>query len=126
MPAIRSLPVVLMTCSLLAPLPTFALDSTVESGMEVAGRVDLDGLGPAPAVSNLLENATTAPFTVSQIDVADSAAKIPANVCPDEFAATYCRYRESTLRFGSRVSSMIRSSPREPIPSSCGPTRLPR
>lgn len=70
---IRPLPLALFTCSLLAPLPALALDSAIESGMEVAGRVDLDGLGPGPVVSNLLESASTLPFTVSQIDIADAA-----------------------------------------------------
>jgi hypothetical protein len=70
---IRALPLALFASALIAPPSAFALASTVESGMEVRGVVDLDGLGPNPSVSNLLESVSTPPFTVSQIDIDDSA-----------------------------------------------------
>jgi hypothetical protein len=52
-----------------------ALDPAVESGMEVVGRVDLDGLlGPQPPLSAQTRSESTLPLAVSQIGIADAAA----------------------------------------------------
>jgi PEP-CTERM motif len=66
----------LLAAAALAWLPAaHALDPAVESGMEVTGLVDLDGLfGPQPPLSNQVQTAATLPLTVSNISIADSAA----------------------------------------------------
>jgi len=50
-----------------------ALDSSVVSGMEARGSVDLDDFGPLPAISERIETIDTQPFPASSVSVADAS-----------------------------------------------------
>ncbi len=56
-----------------SPIAALALDSTVETGLEVTGLVDLDSFGPLPPLSSQQRSVVTLPLAVSQIAVADAA-----------------------------------------------------
>jgi len=73
---IRPFHLALLVGALAVAPAAMALDFSVESGMEVSGRVDLDGLGPNPPVSDLVDRVDTPPFSVSRIAVGDLAAGV--------------------------------------------------
>ena len=55
------------------PLAALALDPTVQTGLEVTARVDLDSFGPLPPVSAQQQSAVTLPLPVSQLLITDAS-----------------------------------------------------
>lgn len=58
-------------CQLWTAAPALALPSDENVAIEARGRVDLDDLGPQPAISNLVESEIAEPFNRSVVSVQD-------------------------------------------------------